>query len=174
MWTFETVEQALEKYGKFAPTFPNFMQLYSDNRELFFQLACVGVRPSAPAWMREAAIMGAYLRGLAFGHWFEAIAGGMEISSCCYFSLMPLHLPSTDVEKLGVKNIRKFIRSLDGFPTELNEPERSGNYMRGREVSEACVQYQLGTPAEKEQGNEGKFQTYITRKAHLSSVTPMP
>ena len=162
MWTPDQVEHALEKYGEFAPTLPNFLHLYSDDRELFFQLACVGIDTSAPCWMRDASIMAAYLRALAYGFWLEGEGEAGDISTV--FD----NLPRLYFRGLPLETVRTFMRSLEGFPTDLDGPERPGDRMQGRSVTEAHLAYHLGIEADGVRGD--KREAYLTRQRELSST----
>ncbi|MEX0649491.1 MAG: hypothetical protein WD200_00640 [Candidatus Andersenbacteria bacterium] len=161
MWTTKEVERALSARGEFPVTLPDFMHLYSTQREFFFQLACVGVRPSAPKWMREAAIMAAYLRALAFAFDIQG-SGTTGIVSTCLDNVPPLSFTGVEVEK-----VRTFMRSLCGFPTTLDGQEQSHEKMAGQEVTEAHVTFHLG--ARTRHTWEDKQETYVVRKRNLSA-----
>jgi len=162
MWTTATVEEALHKHGEFPATLAGFMDLYDSDRELFFQLACIGVEPGAAPWMKEAAIMGAYLRALASGFLLEGEGSFGSISSCVNA------VPDLPLSGVSLETVRTFMRSLDGFPTERYTPEKPGERIQGRAVSEAQVNYHLGMKQGDAYENTG--QTYFERKLLLSGT----
>lgn len=161
MWTTDEVEQAMIGMDQFPATLQIFMDLYTNNRELFFQLACVGVSTTAPKWMREAAIMAAYLQALALS--FEVQGNGNTgIVSSDVDSVPPLPFAEVDVE-----TVRTFMRSLAGFPTSPDPPERPDERLAGREVSEVQVAYLFGPPGTDDVWQE-RPNVYLDRRKKLS------
>lgn len=138
MWSTNEVEKRLHQEGPLPPLLLSLILLYKLERELFCQLAVVGVTASAPRWMREAAATAALLRALARSFDITGNADEGTITSD--------YDPAVTLNFRGVSQgaAREFMRSLAGFPTAAYDPPEPGDRMRGHSVTEAQVVFQLG------------------------------
>ena len=143
-WLLET--------GERPATFSALVDLYSQNRDRFYQLAYVGVAADAPAWAKEIAELAAMLRRFVrFGFQLD------ESSKRLIGTDSSLYLGDTEF-----RTARQFLRELSG--TAVPGGVGLGRDYMGTETSSAEMQFNVGSSEERE-SDKGVLRENLTKGA---------
>lgn len=135
MWTEEEIEGLLRPKSPMSGLV-GIMQLYETDRQLFYQLACVGVRPQAPKWMRELAMVAAHLRVFCSTYMPPRDPEQTTITSC-YEDIRALSLHG-----LPQWLVCLFLQTLNGVSSGSLS---FGEKMAGHRISQAEADFKLGS-----------------------------
>jgi hypothetical protein len=157
MWTPERIEELLWTKVPIVGL-AAIRQLYETDRELFYQLACVGVRPQAEKWMRELAILAAHLRIMCSTYMPGGDPDRLVIESCYD------DIPALTLNGLPRGLVCAFLQTLNGIssgPISLEER------MRGQRITQAEADFKIGSRDAAGNWIDSKA-TYFARRVVLS------
>jgi hypothetical protein len=151
LWSPETVLMEMEEAGPMEPSLPGMIALFSKDKELFYQLACVGVPEQTVGWAQNCAKFAARFLDLPFKYTGEII--GKENSG---YVVWHDELGNMPFEGVLATEVRDFMDTLNGVSVvDPSDKDYKRGKWEGTEVSVAEVYFKHGDPDERKSRRGG-------------------